>query len=139
MLDIKIRKLTIKDRKTFSALLLKLVSNFDRNELTKLIVSDAIQEKQKGSDEETETRFLNYAIGIMHNVIEHFNSDVTEWFADLLGLTVEKYETLPFDTEIHIVNQIAEAEETAGFFGQRSAIYKAISVYLEGVKERMKK
>lgn len=128
-----IRKLTVKDRKKLSSLILKLVSKFDRKELIQLISS----ESSKDVEEKDDSKFVTFAIGVMKNIVDSFDTEVTEWFADLCGLSIDAFEKLPFDTEMKIIKLIAEAEETAGFFGQDSAIAKAIKSYLDTTRKKM--
>lgn len=113
MSEIKIRALKQKDRVALAAMIRKLVEKAGDTGLLNLIVHGEGTEKKNEQDKSIFTRL---GINVIKMLLEVLESDVHEWFCDLIGKTKEEFLELPFDTEIKIIEQLVESKEAADFF-----------------------
>ena len=137
--ELKIRPLTIADRDWLSDLIKKLVAELDSREILKLLVSDneAEPEKKEGDASEPSPENKKYAllvIEIIKLMIDVIGGDVREWFALLVGKTVEEFKTLPIDTELVIIEQLVAVEESNRFFSRALALSSKIKGFASGLK-----
>lgn len=137
-LSLKIRKLTRKDRKVLTSLIGKLASKIQNSQILELIQSgqssSKVNEDPKKAEESSNAFYAQFAIQIFNSLLEVLEEDVAIWFSDLLGVTVEKYDSLPFGIDAFVVQQISESGELADFFASASAAYKAIQRYKNHTK-----
>ena len=131
--ELKIRKLTVKDRKTLSNLIKKVAETAEGNkQLLNLISSNVtpVNENQ-GSEEngENQDSFISVGIGVIKLLLEVFEEETHKWFSDLLGVTEDKFLELPLDTEAKVIQQIIEAQEASSFFTIASQLYKKIGQF----------
>lgn len=118
MTEIKIRPLLRKDRKTVAGLIKKLVDKIGSSSLLTLISSDVATGKKTVASVESDTdqKLINIGVQMVKQMFEAIEDDVAAWFADLIGVTVEDFDKMPFDVEIKIIEQIVAAPEAADFF-----------------------
>lgn len=124
----KIRKLTRKDRKTFTAILAAFAS-FEGNKSLKEIIPKAPVPKGEAEEkdgDDSSDKMLDLITKVMDGVLETLEEDVAKWFIDLLGVTKEQYDELPFDIEIHVVEQLKANAGFSNFFAKAFGLYKKI-------------
>jgi hypothetical protein len=136
MSELKIRALERRDRKTFTALLEKLIKADGGKGIYDLIVSgspnsEAVEQKE----DEQERKLLKIAVDIIGQAIKVLDEDVAAWFADLIGNSIEEFDRLPFDVETEILYQIVEADNFAGFFTGALRASNKIKMLLSSLKK----
>jgi len=132
MSEYSIRKLTRRDRKTLTGLILKFVKKTGRNELVGMVPSS---DKKKEVSEEKETEnVLNMSMDILKDMLDVIETDVIVWFADLIGVTVEEFDDLDFDIEIDIISQLVTSEKFKSFFSKGLQLRKQISDFASRFK-----
>jgi len=124
MAELKIRKLTVKDRKTLSRLIKKLAEKIGD---TQLLNSISSAKTSTENEEQEENSIANAGIQILQKLIDTLEEETQEWFADLIGKTTEEFLSLPIDTEPKIIEQIIEAEEADSFFILAWQLYSKIT------------
>lgn len=113
----KIRSLTRADRKTLTKIFVTLIEKLGRSDLMNIISSTAAADPtDTGAAEEASASLIKLAADLIGQSIEILEGQVEAWFADLLGVTVEEFNALPFDIEIDVIEQIKEAPEAGAFF-----------------------
>ena len=136
-MEIVVRPLTIKDRKTLSAMIQKMAENFGSQDILN-IISPAVALSPSGANSETSNtdsssnKTIDIGIKILKKLIETLESDVHSWFADLIGVSLEEFDTLPIDTELVILSQLSEMPEVERFFMTASQL----SSKAKGLKSR---
>lgn len=111
----KIRKLKVRDSRAFLKILKKLIVDTKAKWIETLIQSSG----ESGSKESVdgEEKYVKLFSDIITLAIDNFESDVTELFADLCGLSVEEYLDLDgFDTDIEVIEEIKKDESFKSFF-----------------------
>ena len=94
----KIRILKVGDLFTFSNILEKLDLKIDFNEKATVL--------------ETGIRTLQEVFENLHQV----EDEVTAWFADLIGVSLEEYQEMPLETTLGIIKQLKENKNIKNFF-----------------------
>jgi hypothetical protein len=121
----KIRKLTRGDRKKLTSMIKALAVKIGSSQLLNIISPEAKGEGETGKGNAIE----NIGIEVFKTMLEHLESDLCEWFADLVGVTVEEFDDLPFNAELDIISQVADAEEFADFFTQASQLRNRVESF----------
>ena len=140
--ELKIRSLTMADRDWLSDLIKKLVAELGSKDILKLMVSDNEAEPEKMEGEEVEQvspkdkKYALLVVEIIKMMIDVIGGDVREWFASLVGKTVEEFKGLPFDTELVIIEQLVEVEESNRFFSRALALSSTIKGFANGFKAK---
>jgi len=132
---IKVRDLTVKDRIKLADLIISVVAKTGDESLLKMFVSS----KEKGSGEGLNKE--NYAaigVRVFLSLLQNLEEETRAWFADLVGLTVEEFYTLPFSTELVILDQITSKEDFDTFFNAASALFKKMSKFKNMLSEAKK-
>lgn len=119
--EYKIRKLTRKDRKTFTGLITKLAASLKDEKILDLIKHcyDTKKEEEKKKDKAAQGDMRVWAklgVELLNNIIETLDVECAVWFADLLSVDIEKYDDLPLDIEFIVIEQLLECEEINAFF-----------------------
>ena len=128
MSDYKIRKLTRKDRKTLSDLIKKMVSSTgDKGILS--ILNDTDSGAKDVSEEEKKGAMISLGISLLNQLLEVLDNDMAVWFADLIGVTPEKFDTCDFGIEAEIVEQIVASKEISDFFSSVSRTSNTIKMF----------
>ena len=125
----KIRELTRKDRKTFSALIQAFANRSGNIKLTEMVPA-AKPEGSKGEDKEKEAdtdKIYELIKSVMAGLLEWAEDEVAVWFMDLIGVTDRtKYDALPFDIEMNIIDQLMESKGFTNFFLRASELFSKI-------------
>jgi hypothetical protein len=126
----KIRKLTRKDRKTFTSLIQKLALSLKNDEILDLIKHGVTSEKESKKDpgKEQDVRvWAKLGVELLNNILDTLDKECAEWFADLIGVTQEEFDNLPMDIEIKIIDQLMSCEEIDNFFESALQLRSMIS------------
>lgn len=125
----EVRVLTRKDRKKLSELIRLFVERSGNIEFTKMLPGSKSDVKAEAdTPEKTDTdQIYDLAKSVFTGLIEWVEAEVAEWFMDLIGVTDrDKYDALPFDIEVHIIDQLIAQKGFNNFFSRASALYKTI-------------
>lgn len=123
-MSIEIRKLTVKDNRFLIKKIKGLVSDFNHEWLSTAI-SDKQDDTSEGSDDKSTGAFLK----IIELLIDCYESDFTQWFADLCGKDLDEYLSLDFDTDAEVISQIVKDKGFKGFFSRASDAAKSHPVF----------
>lgn len=128
----KIRKLTRKDRKTFTGLITKLAKTLKDDKILDMIKTGyetTVEDKKSKKEKPTgDVRvWAKLGVELLNNIIETLDNDCAIWFADLLGVDIEAYDNLPLDIEFVVIEQLMECEEIDSFFGRALQLRNVIS------------
>lgn len=128
----KIRKLTRKDRKTFTGLITKLAKTLKDDSILEMIkkgYETTVEDKKAKKEAATgDVRvWAKLGVELLNNIIETLDNDCAIWFADLLGVDIEAYDNLSLDIEFIVIEQLMECEEIDGFFGRALQLRNVIS------------
>jgi len=124
-MSIRIRKLKRSDRKTLTRLIQIASEKFGAGDLTKLVRDTGSGSSAEG--EKDSTQILKIGMEVFNILLDVVEKDVTEWFADLIGVTLDEYEEMPFDTDLVIAEQLLGSEEMRAFFSRLSRLRSEIS------------
>ena len=127
--EIKIRPLTVKDRKRLSALIQKMAESVGDHSLLRMISSQIQKSKQPESEDTLQEDYIQLAIKILKKLLEVLEDETHEWFADLIGTDKDTFLTMPFDTEAIIIDQITNAVEVNSFFTKALQLFSKIKQY----------
>lgn len=115
--EYKIRKLTRKDRKTFTGLIQKLSVCLKDEHLLNLIQTGISESKDSKSEENSAVKvWTKLGVEILNNILEVLDKDCAVWFSDLLGVSVEEFDLLPLDIELDVIDQLMQCSEIESFF-----------------------
>lgn len=79
------------------------------------VISGEIRTSLGGASlQETDSQVVG--ILIIEAAMKHAESQLKEFLADIVGMTVEEFEQEPFDAPIDILYELAEKENLQGFF-----------------------
>lgn len=119
-----VRELTQGDRETFSALIEKLAERSGNLKLTELVPGMA---KKKDDSVEADDTDQIYALmkSALSGLVKWCNVDLKEWLMDITGVeTAEEFGKLPFDVEMHVLDQLVERDSFINFFLKASGLFK---------------
>jgi hypothetical protein len=133
-LEIAIRELTRKDRKTLSNLILKATEKMEDESLLNMISSTAKTKSENKSNDA-----IKIGIHIVKMLFEFVEDGVVEWFADLIGVTVEDFDNLPIDVELQIVKQIIESPDSERFFTTALHLFSMTKAFKNTLKSAKNK
>ena len=122
----KVRELTRKDRKKLSELIKLFAERSGNLKLTEMLPGQ--KGKGKDTDKVVNTDQVYELIkSVLQSLLDWVEAELTAWFMDLIGVTSqEDYDKLPFDIEVHIIDQLIAQEGFNNFFSRASALYKTI-------------
>lgn len=121
--EIKVRKLKVKDRVVLTGLIKKFADLTDSKNLVGIVPSF---DKKEDVEKDDTAEVLELAFNVLESMIKVINVDVMEWFSDLINVKREKFEDLPIDTEIIIIEQIIKQDNFKNFFLTGSRLLKEI-------------
>lgn len=128
--EIKIRSLTVNDRKRLSSLIQKLADKVGDRSMLNMISSQIKDSGAVGdSNTEKEDGYTQVGIKILLKIVEILETETHAWFADLIGVTEEEFLKLPMDTEMIIIEQIVNAQEASSFFTKALQLFKRIKQF----------
>lgn len=122
--DYTIRPLEQGDREVLSKLIEKVASKVTDGEILGLITMASGTEE--GDSKENAGIKTKLGIKIMQLLMQLLNEDLKVWFADLIGVEIEKFSKLPFNIELEIIRQLQEADDLTDFFTGASQQFSAI-------------
>jgi predicted DNA-binding ribbon-helix-helix protein len=133
--DIKIRELTRKDTITVANLIKKMVEKAGKTHLLNLIAAPDKGKADKGKN--NDDLLISVGLDIVMSLFDFVLEDVSAWFADLAGLSLEEYnEKAPFDADLQIIEQLREAQGVKDFFTRALRVYKMINVSAKQLSEK---
>ncbi|MCO4819782.1 MAG: hypothetical protein KC517_09170 [Bacteroidetes bacterium] len=121
----KIRKLKRKDRVFLTSLIDKLATQEGEGGLLQLISSI----NKPGKSENNNDTAMELGIKVVKLALSLLENEVSGWFADLLGSSVDEFNEMPFDIEALVIQQLQEAPEIGNFFTILSHTYSKIKTY----------
>ena len=110
----KIRNLKQSDRVTVTNILRKAIAGGERYD--KMISSNVSSSKAESTEENTGMIIAQIVTDALKKAIDILDTDVRDWFADLIGVSVEDFGNLPFTIELDIIEQIRALPEAEDFF-----------------------
>lgn len=132
-IEVKIRRLKVSDRKRLSAMIKKLTKLADDDSLLKSISSAPTSSPEdtegKPPEESREQKMVKIGVRVLRSLLDTLEDETHAWFSDLLGVTKEAFLELPMDTEMRVIEQIVEAEESNTFFTIALRLNKKISSF----------
>ena len=131
----KVRALTRTDRKKLSELIKAFADRSGNIELTKMLParkSDDVKKDDAKSDDGNEVdtevntdQVFDLVKSVMAGLFKWVEADVTAWFMDVIGVTdKEIYDNMPFDIEVHIIDELLKQKGFSNFFSRASELYK---------------
>lgn len=114
--EIKIRQIKVRDRKLITQLFKKTIKELGDESVKTLISSNAPAAETKSAEEGIGEAIVTIGIRVLTKVIDVYDEDISAWFADLAGLTIDELDDMPIDTEAKIIDQIRTSPEAVGFF-----------------------
>lgn len=134
---LKMRKLTTRDMFTVVDMLKKLAEGgFGESELSNLIVSE-LKKKSEKAGETDERAIIKIGILVLTKLYESLKPDLINWFASLIGKTIDEYMDSDPNTTLEIIDQLIDGgEETKNFFTSAFALFKKISALKNPIVKR---
>lgn len=131
--EIKIRSLTVKDRKKLSTLIQKLSETAGDHSLLNMISSQIKKAQEPATESSGQEDYIQIGLKVLRNLLEILEEETHEWFADLIGVDIkadeEAFVRMPFDTEALIIEQIVDAAEVGSFFTKALQLFNRIKQY----------
>ena len=127
--EIKIRPLTVRDRKKLSYLIQKL-SDVAGDRSFSNMISSQIQKSKNPDTETSQEDYVQIGLKILKNLLEVFEEETHELFADLIGVDKDKFLDLPIDTEVEIIEQIVNSQEASSFFTKALHLFSRTKKYI---------
>jgi len=119
----EIRKLTRKDRKTLSSLIQSFAERSGNSKLAEMIPSSKKEEEEEQGTE----KIYDLMKSVMSGVLEFAEEELAEWFMNLTGIeNREEYDSLPFDIEVNILEQMFAQKGFSNFFSKASELFRKI-------------
>lgn len=128
-MEITIRPLKRKDRKTLTNLIRKFADQVGPNGITNLIVSDISGDKPEAPETERDDVFIKIGIELLKKMLDLLEDDMAAWFADLTGIKKEDLDEAPFDFEANVIDQIVSSKEVGDFFTHALRAYNKMKEY----------
>ena len=101
--------------------MLKKISN---TRLTSLFVADPMATKKEKPDV---NQSVQLGIMVLTELYDSVIGELQNWFASLIGRTIDEYMDMPPETTIDIIDQLVDSEESKGFFSRALQLYKKIN------------
>lgn len=127
-MEIKIRKLTRKDRVTLTNLIKKFVNISGADSLVNMASSSVTPSGAEGEEsaKDSTSEILETAFTLIEQMLEVIETDVTDWFCKLINVEKKDYDDLGFDVETEIIEQIISQKGFVDFFSRGSRVVKKI-------------
>lgn len=137
---IPIRSLTWGDREMFQSFIEEVADSPEFARIKELIVFRAVTTEKEEEEKDPYSDMIPLAESLFKILRERCLPKLKAWLVDLTGLSeVEFNETMPFDADVLILNQILQREEFAGFFSGASLLFSRIKESVTGFLARRKK
>jgi len=114
----KIRELTRADRKKLTKIFKKAMLELKDNSLKNIISSKNNSKNSEDESVEMASTIVNFGVGFIEKALDVVDDDLGEWFASLLGVTIEEFDQMPIDIEFKILEQIRADPAAENFFTQ---------------------
>lgn len=135
---IPIRSLTWGDREMFQSFIEEVADSPEFARIKELIVFRAVTTEEEEKDPYSD--MIPLAESLFKILRERCLPKLKAWLVDLTELSEEEFnETMPFDADVLILNQILQKEEFAGFFSGASLLFSRIKESVTGFLARQKK
>lgn len=135
---IPIRSLTWGDREMFQSFIEEVADSPEFARIKELIVFRAVTTEEEEKDPYSD--MIPLAESLFKILRERCLPKLKVWLVDLTGLSeIEFNETMPFDADVLILNQILSQREFAGFFSGASLLFSRIKESVTGFLARQKK
>jgi len=128
--EYRARQLTRGDNKKLRKLIIKYSDTIGSDDILNLKTSEENEE----NEEKLNTTVYAAAFGLFKEMLNVIETDIVEWFAELIGVTIEKFDTLPFDIEMDIIDDIITQRQFKSFFFKGSQAYKTILKLVNRIK-----
>jgi hypothetical protein len=129
-MNIKVRKLKRKDRATLAKLIKKFADVAGSDSLVNMVPStgkgDESEELEESAKADATAEILESAFGLLEQMLQVIEKDVSIWFCELIGVTPEEYDDLDFDIEVQIIDGIISQKGFEDFFSRGSQVLKKI-------------
>lgn len=126
----KVRALTRLDRKKLSALIKDFADRSGNSKITSMLPGAKPTKAEASEDAEAEDdneKVYELIKSVMQGLLEWVEEDLNKWFMELIGETDQsKYDAMPFDIEVHIIDALISQGAFNNFFMRASALYKRI-------------
>jgi hypothetical protein len=131
-----IRELVYADRRKLSEMIRKLSVRIGDDSLMNQIVSNP--KKHESEEPGNDSHLVKVGLNLFNQLLQFLEDDITEWFADLVGVTVDTYlAEAPFDIEITIIDQLMDEKgKFRTFLFGASKLYKRIKTSIDSLKEK---
>ena len=132
-----IRQLKTKDIFTLANMLLK-VSGEAQEELTTLITSKHLENKDKTKEEQLQDQMdlgLQIFFSLSNKLMEYAEDDLIRWFADLTDMTVEEFYDTEITASLDVIETLSEREDLQNFLSRAFSLYKKMTKSEKGQKE----
>ena len=132
---IKIRKLTNKDFRVLKKFLSELTQKAEYDWFKSAIresspnAPDQVDGDSKAEEVKNGEVMLRLFAAAIRGICQYFDDEVTGWFADLCGCTVDDYLDLPFGTDLLVIEAIKESEEFNDFFSKACALFNLQNLF----------
>lgn len=135
-MNTKIRELVYQDRRKLSAMIRKLSEKIGDNSLMNQVISNP--QKHSSEEKPDDSRLVKMGLNLFNQLLEFLEDDITEWFADLVGVDVQTYiKDAPFDIEINIIDQLMDEKgKFRTFLFGASKLYKKIKTSIDSMKTK---
>lgn len=131
-----IRQLKTKDIFTLANMLLK-VSGEAQEELTTLITSKHLENKDKTKEEQLQDQMdlgLQIFFSLSNKLMEYAEDDLIRWFADLTDMTVEEFYDTEITASLDVIENLSEREDLQNFLSRAFSLYKKMTKSEKGQK-----
>lgn len=125
-----IRPIIRADRVVLTGLFEKFMDATGNRSMSQLFVADESKSSGKGDKKPTKEELvkqkkdtMGYTANLLMMMLDIINSDVSEWFASLINVDMNKFNTLPISIELDIITQITLDEDVLYFFKLASSLY----------------
>jgi hypothetical protein len=120
---VTIRKLLRKDR----VILTGLLSEFAEKREPKIRELISATTEATAGRAQHNSMLPAVALQMLTAIVELLDDKAAAWFADLIGVSVEDFNNMPFGVDAEIIGQIIASEEFESFFSHLSGISKAVN------------
>lgn len=130
----KIRQITIADNDKLADILVSLAEHVDFEAIKKLREPDPERDDVSQTDDST---MIDYFKELIAGALRVQRVELRTWFSDLLNVSVDEYMTLPFDTDVDVIQQLVDQKGFVSFFVKACAVFR-INGVLSKVSNRIK-
>lgn len=132
--ELKIRELWVSDNRKIVDLLKRFATETHNEWIT------ALRGPSEGEKPTGDGDMVKFFVDMINNLLSMYQNEMTEIFAGLLGVTVEEYQKLPFDTDMVVIEQIKSAPGFLSFFQKACVVFNLQKVFgpvLKNLKEKL--